>query len=448
VKASVLFYENKSGGNKCVCLNRQGSYKREGVKIYMTNYTKKIGVLVTTVAIVANGIMPAAAFADTTITVTGNGADSYNGVKTEVKQETKVEQNNNANFTNNISGNANTGSNDANKNTGGDVNIKTGDASVDATVSNSANTNEAAIDCCASNGNTEIKVAGNGADSENVVGYETKSENKIDQNNDADFDNNVKHLYAKTGNNDANKNTGGDVSVETGDASVKVAVTNWANANSARIGGAHDNGNDVSLIILENGADSDNSIKVEMESESEIDQDNEADFDNNIGGSANSGDNDADKNTGGEVMIETGDATVDVTVDNMANFNWADLNCGCTVGDLTAKIAGNGYDSENAIEGEFESEQNVEQDNDADFNNNVKYLDAETGNNDSDKNTGYEGSDPSIETGDADVTVNAANSANMNSVGSEGPEWPEMNVGGVHVSLDFDLGDLLDALGL
>ena len=415
----------------------------------MTNYTKKLGVVVTTVAIVANGFLPAAAFADTTLTVTGNGADSNNGVVTSVSQTTTVNQNNNANFTNNISGNANTGDNDANKNTGGDVNVKTGDSSVDVSVSNSANQNQAAIDCCASNGNTTVTVSGNGADSDNAVQHNSESKNSVNQNNNANFDNNIKYIDSETGNNDASKNTGGNVSVETGDASVKVAVSNWANANSAWIGGGnHDESGDVSLMILENGADSDNSIKVGMESENTVDQDNDADFDNYISGDSNTGDNDANKNTGGEVMIETGDASVDVTVDNMANFNWADINCGCTTGDLTAKIAGNGYDSENAIQGEFASAQEVDQDNEADFDNNVKHLDAETGNNDSDKNTGYEGSDPSIETGDADTTVAVENSANMNSVGGEGPEWPEMNVGGVQVSLDFDLGDLLDALGL
>ncbi len=414
----------------------------------MTLNKKTLGVVVTTAAIVANGFVPAAFAADTNLSITGNGADSQSGVVVSNSSNNTVTQNNQANFTNNISGSANTGGNDANKNTGGEVNIKTGDASVDASVSNTANQNVANIDCCAANGNTEIKVSGNGADSQNAVQYGTSNNNAVSQNNDANFDNNVNHLYAKTGNNDADKNTGGDVSVETGDASVKVAVSNWANANSARIGGAHDMGNDVSLLIVENGADSDNSIKVGTSNNNVVDQDNEADFDNNIGGSANTGDNDANKNTGGEVSVETGDATVDVTVDNMANFNWADLNCGCTTGDLTAKIAGNGYDSENAIQGEFASNQAVAQDNDADFDNNVKHLNAETGNNDADKNTGYEGSDPSIETGDADTTVAVENSANMNSVGGDEPSWPEFDMAGIHVSLDFDLSDLLGALGL
>lgn len=409
---------------------------------------KTFGTLVATVALVANGLMPAAALADTTITVNGNGADTDNGVVTSVSQNTTVSQNNNANFTNNVSGSASTGNNDANKNTGGDVKVKTGDASVNAEISNSANQNQASVNCCASNGNTDIKVAGNGADSVNAVEYGQSSNNSVSQNNNANFDNNVKHLSAKTGNNDTDKNTGGDVEVETGDASVTVAVSNWANANSARIGGGSEHGNDVSLKILENGADSDNSIKVGVAGATTVSQNNNADFDNHIGGSAKTGDNDANKNTGGDVAVETGDASVDVTVDNMANFNWADLNCGCTVGDLSVTVSGNGYDSENAVEGNFASAQSVGQNNDADFDNNVKYNDANTGNNDADKNTGYEGSDPSVTTGDADVTAEVSNSANMNSVGGDEPSWPDFNMGGVHISLDFDLSDLLGALGL
>jgi hypothetical protein len=414
----------------------------------MTNFKRTLGVVVTTAALVANGLVPAAALADTNLTVSGNGTDSQNGVVVSNSSNNTVTQNNNASFTNNISGSANTGSNDANKNTGGNTSVKTGDASTNVGVTNSANSNDANLNCCSNNGSTEIKVSGNGADSQNAVQYGTTNNNTVAQNNNADFDNNVKYLKASTGNNDADKNTGGDVEVETGDASVTVAVSNWANANSARIGGGDDMGNDVSLQILENGADSDNSIKVESSANNTVAQNNYADFDNHIGGSANTGDNDANKNTGGDVSVETGDASVDVTVDNMANFNWADINCGCTTGDLTAKIAGNGYDSENAIEGEFGSNQTVAQNNDASFDNYAKYLDAKTGNNDADKNTGYDGSDPSVETGDADVTVEANNSANMNSVGGDEPSWPDFDMGGVHVSLSFDLGDLLNALGL
>src|SRR3990172_3467484 len=102
---------------------------------------------------------------------------------------------------------------------------------------------------------TTININGNAADSDNDVTVQLESETNVTQNNTANFNNN-KYGDANTGNNDANQNNGGDVNIQTGDASVTVAVSNWANANSARVGG---NGNEtsVSLKILDNAADSD-----------------------------------------------------------------------------------------------------------------------------------------------------------------------------------------------
>ncbi len=410
---------------------------------------RKLVTGIATGAILANALSPMA-FAGTEITISGNGADSNNDAVVKVENDTNVTQSNYANFTNNIGGDANTGDNDANKNTGGDVSVKTGDATVNTTVNNSANQNWAEVDCC-SNNNLEVKISGNGYNSDNTVNYNNagsqSNDINIDQHNKAYFDNNI-YSDAKTGNNDANKNTGGDVEIDTGDASVTVMVSNWANANSARVGNGSD-GKTLSLWILDNGADSDNDITVDLESDVDVHQGNKADFDNDVYADANTGDNDANKNTGGDVEITTGDATVDVTVDNMANFNWADLNCGCVLDDLTVKVDGNGYNSDNTVNVDLESDQDADQHNKADFDNDVKKLDAETGNNDVNKNTG-EGTDPSVDTGDADVTVDVSNSANQNGLGGDGPDWdfPEWDFGGLSISLSFDLGDLLDALGL
>lgn len=413
----------------------------------MTDYKRRIGTAIATVAILANATLPVA-FAGTTISINGNAADSDNDVQVNNTQNTNVTQNNTANFTNNIDGDANTGDNDANKNNGGDVTVDTGDASVNATVVNQANTNYASVDCC-NQGNTTVKIGGNAADSNNTINLDVDNTVDIDQDNDADFVNNLKYLDAKTGNNDANENNGGEVNVTTGDASVIVVVGNWANANSARVGGSGDQSS-VSLKILNNAADSDNDIKVDVNASTDVDQDNDADFYNKVDGDSNTGDNDANKNNGGEVSIETGDATVDVTVDNMANFNWADLNCGCVFGEggLTVDVSGNAFNSDNNVNGDFDSNQDADQDNDADFDTNVKNSDAETGNNDANENNNGGNGDPSVTTGDADVIVDVENSANVNGIGGDEPEWPGVNLGGVNISFSFDLGDLLDALGL
>src|SRR3990167_5952484 len=346
----------------------------------MTDYKRKLGTAIATVAILANAAMPA--FAGKTITINGNAADSDNDVTVNQDSDIDIDQDNDADFDNNIDGDANTGDNDANQNNGGDVNVQTGDATVNATVNNSANQNWAEVDCCASN-DLEVKIANNGAYSNNTVDVDSDSDVDVDQDNDADFDNDIKYLDAKTGNNDANQNNGGDVNVQTGDASVTVAVSNWANSNSARVGSAGDEAN-VSLKILDNAADSDNDITLDLDSDVDVDQDNDADFDNDVDADANTGDNDANQNNGGDVLIDTGDASVDITVDNMANFNWADVNCGCVFGDggLEVLVEGNGYYSNNTVNGDFDSIQKIDQDNDADFDNKVKNTDADTGNND------------------------------------------------------------------
>jgi len=411
------------------------------------NTKRRILTAVATVAIFANGLAPLA-FAGTTITISGNAADSDNDVVVNNTQNTSVNQTNDAHFDNDIDGDANTGGNDANQNNGGDVNVQTGDASVNVTVENSANQNWANVDCC-TQGDTELKIGGNAADSNNTINLDVDNKVDVDQDNDAWFDNDIKYLDAKTGYNDANQNNGGDVNVQTGDASVTVGVSNWANANSARIGSNGD-GSSLSLKILNNAADSDNDILVDLNSTTDVDQDNWADFDNDIDGDAKTGGNDANQNNGGNVLIDTGDASVDVNVDNMANFNWADLNCGCLFGEggLEVLVEGNAYNSDNNVNGDFDSDQDADQDNDAWFDNDVKNSDAETGDNYANQNNSGGNGDPSVETGDADVDVDVSNEANLNGIGGDEPEWPEWNWGGLSISLSFDLGDLLAALNL
>lgn len=413
----------------------------------MTDYTKKLGTAIATVAILAQSYS-GLAFAGTTINITNNAANTDNDAQVNITHNTSVNQTNDANFTNNVDGDAKTGGNDANQNNGGDVNIQTGNASVNATVINSANQNWANVDCC-DQGNTTVKIGKNAADSNNTANLDVDNKVDVDQDNDADFDNNIKYLDAETGGNDANQNNGGSVEIQTGNASVTVNVSNWANANSARVGGDGD-GASVSLWILENAANSDNDITVDLNATTDVNQDNNAYFDTNVDADAKTGGNDANQNNGGDVLIDTGDAAVDVTVDNLANFNWADVNCGCTFGEggLEVLVDNNAYGSDNNVNGDFDFDQDLDQDNDADFDNNVKNSEAKTGHNDANQNNGGEDGDPSVETGDANVDVNVSNSANVNGIGGDEPEWPTWNWGGLNISLSFDLSDILDALGL
>ena len=106
----------------------------------------------------------------------------------------------------------------------------------------------------------------------------------------------------------------------------------------------------TTITITGNGADSENEVEeLSLTQTTTVIQDNYADIDNNIHVDATTGGNTAEKNTGGDVSIETGDAEVGVEVTNVANSNSADVAC-CGLGDVDVKISGNGYDSENEVE--------------------------------------------------------------------------------------------------
>ena len=194
-------------------------------------------------------------------------------------------------------------------------------------------------------------------------------------------------------------------------------------------------------------------IELELENETEVNQTNLADIQNDVEAEAETGENEAEDNTGGEVKIETGDATVDVTVDNLVNFNWADIDgCGC-LEDILVKIHGNGADSENEIEAELETELEANQLNDFDCKGELRdacaevEAEAETGENEAEGNTVGGDEDPTIETGDAESTVEVNNSGNSNVYGDVPDpevEWPwgfDFNF-----NFSFSLEDLLAAL--
>ncbi|HSX57960.1 MAG TPA: CHRD domain-containing protein [Candidatus Saccharimonadales bacterium] len=77
---------------------------------------------------------------------------------------------------------------------------------------------------------TTVVISGNGADSNNRVNFTSRNTTTIRQTNNADISNNI-HVISNTGGNTANKNTGGDVSIRTGNSNVDVNVSNRANSN-------------------------------------------------------------------------------------------------------------------------------------------------------------------------------------------------------------------------
>lgn len=409
----------------------------------MNKFIKRAAVAVATGSLVFGSFMPAA-LGQLTLEITGNGSGSTNDLNFSSTSNTVVTQTNVANISNNVDVDADTGGNDAEGNTGGDVAVSTGDSSVSVGVSNQANSNAASVDSC--NGclnDLTVAISGNGSDSDNEANVAVENATHVTQTNVANISNNV-DIDSDTGDNDANDNTGGDVSIETGDASAGVAISNSANANVASVSGGDDEGDGLSIWITGNGSDSDNELNLALSGNTVVTQSNYADISNDVDVDADSGGNDAEDNTGGDVMIETGDAEVEVDVDNAANFNVASVE-ECCFTDGTVKIGGNGSDSDNELNaalstGLFATQTNdydcdggseswlslFEGGRDGDSCNDVD-VDTETGDNDANDNTAWEG-DPSVETGDAGASVELATSANSNGLSVGGDVLDEVDV--------------------
>ena len=219
----------------------------------------------------------------------------------------------------------------------------------------------------------------------------------------------------------------------------------------------------TTIEISGNGSDSENTAKVTTTNTTYVEQSNDANISNNVDVDADTGKNDANDNTGGDVSVETGDVDVDVEIDNMVNFNVADVDCVCLLSDLLAKISGNGSDSDNKIKAYLDETLAVFQGNCAEENDgphtegggwnrdkcgldNDVDVDADTGKNDAEDNTGTPEGDPSVETGNADVDVNLDNSGNVNVFGEAGDlELPDFDFD-FDLDISLDLSDLLGAL--
>ena len=403
----------------------------------MKDLTKKIATVAATSALLFGTALPVLGVS---IELTGNGEDSYNKADVEVENSVFVEQVNEAYISNDVVVDADSGHNDANRNTGGDVTVSTGDSGALVTVNNQANSNIADVEgCCGVD--ADVLISGNGADSKNKVYLDINEDLEgpatyVGQFNDAEVYNDV-DMNTSTGYNDANRNTGGDVEVTTGSAYSATDIKTALNSNSAYVGGGE--GGALSAQILGNGENSYNKIDLDYEMETVVLQDNDAYVWNGVYADAKTGYNDANRNTGGGVEISTGDAGVDIAIDNMANFNAADVECGCLM-DVWAKIGGNGADSYNKIEAELESYSGVKQGNfltSGAFDNLVD-VSAKTGKNDANGNTGDPGDDPSVDTGNSAVVVDIGNAGNTNVYGNGmgwvWPEMPGMDFGEMHFS--------------
>jgi spore coat protein C len=241
--------------------------------------------------VLLSAVFATPAFADTDVVIAGNGSHSDNDVRVDLERNTTVSQTNDTDISNNVSVNNNTGYNSASGNTGGDVSIRTGDATSDVNISNQAGVNIANINGCCDNGDTTLRILGNGYRSDNSINFSQENNLRLIQNNDTDITNDV-DVHNNTGHNSADGNTWGDVSIDTGDADSNVYIHNEAGKNVANIDGCCDEG-DTTIKIEGNGSKSDNSVWFNSDNDRNFYQNNDTDFDNDVDVHNNTGYNHA-----------------------------------------------------------------------------------------------------------------------------------------------------------
>lgn len=163
---------------------------------------------------------------NTNITVSNNGAFSYNEANVRSSNTTNVNVYQNANVVNNIDTYANTGNNKASYNTDGDTVIKTGDIAAIHKVKNGPiNLSYISLPAAQNSKSQYLAIFGNGFGSWNTIDLDEANETSINVVNVANVLNDLKQNYS-TGDNKAKFNTDGDTAILTGDIAAYTIIDN------------------------------------------------------------------------------------------------------------------------------------------------------------------------------------------------------------------------------
>lgn len=265
----------------------------------------------------------------------------------------------------------------------------------------------------------EIIIESNGSQSNNEVTLTQESKTEVSQENSMNVTNNVT-VDANTGGNETNHNTG-DSSIQTGDATVQVNVTNSGNVSVADTSCPCPPQNQGTVTVTGNGAKSHNVVGVTNTNFTNVNISNNANVNNTISGKAVTGQNQANGNLG-NVVIKTGSIYAKETIKN-GLFNYSYVSAGILTGDYLVKIDGNGAGSKNDIFFQNLYEHNVYQNNLFHVFNESTW-DLITGENNANKNVG----NVAIITGDIVFESEIVNKGNVNVAEiacCEKPEKPE-----------------------
>jgi hypothetical protein len=253
----------------------------------------------------------------------------------------------------------------------------------------------------------ELVVSGNGSGSDNQVGLRVENQTTVDQTNEANIENTVAE-EANTGQNSASENSGGDVNIQTGDVSSYTSITNEINNSYVETGCCSSS---TKLTITENGSGSVNSIDLHQERSVNVNVVNNANVINEVKGSANTGQNKANKNTNANVSINTGSIRIMNEIVN-APVNVSGVSVKAGLSGVSASIKNNGSGSVNLISTKFSDDVSVYVNHSSNIENYVLW-EANTGGNEA---SGNSGGDVDISTGDIDIGVFVKNFVNIGGV--------------------------------
>lgn len=160
---------------------------------------------------------------------------------------------------------------------------------------------------------TTVSIQDNGRKSDNTVNLTDTNTTSVNQVNNLTVGVNVT-AKANTGGNKASDNTGGDVSIKTGnaDATANLTVTGGVNAASVENCGCDE---DTTVKVNNNGKKSKNKANVTTTNSTGANQVSNATVGGSIKAKAKTGKNKASDATAGNVDITTKDATSNSTVD-------------------------------------------------------------------------------------------------------------------------------------
>lgn len=249
------------------------------------------------------------------LTITDNGSGSTSEITTQVEQTTTVTQENQAEVTNNVNIEANTGDNSASENSG-ETNIVTGDVISETVVQNTINTSAADIGCCDEPSETVVNISGNGESTNNEVNYTDTLTTTVTINQQAQINNIIKGMI-NTGNNTASGNLG-NVTIETGNISGLVQLSNQVNNSQVTV--TTGSNGEILIKVNQNGAGSQNTITLQLVNGTLVAVNNNANVNNEVDFDLNTGGNTAQDNLG-DVWIKTGDIDFAVITENEINDN-------------------------------------------------------------------------------------------------------------------------------